>query len=174
MQVASTVSLEITGFEDLISALSQLKNTKARAACRAAISQASVPVSRSQKKLAPVDSRQTRKSIGRKIKTYRNSGTTVAIVGPRKGFKAEVTDKKGRKVLRNPTRYAHLVEGGHKIAIGGSLPRTGRKAPSKQGFAGGFVAPRPFVVPALEQNRSKCENIMGRVVREHLRKNGFG
>jgi len=68
---------------------------------------------------APVESGLLKKSIGRKSKTYRNSGVYVSLAGPRKGFGRNVEIKKrnekGRIVsrhweYRDPAYYAHLTE----------------------------------------------------------------
>lgn len=52
------------------------------------------------------------KSMGRKVKIYRQSGAAVGIVGPRKGFARTVRLKTGREVYMDPVKYAHLVEFG--------------------------------------------------------------
>lgn len=59
-----------------------------------------------------------RKSLGRKVKAYRDTGVAVGIVGPRtKQFKVLLrTARKGKNagkpVYANPTQYAHLVDRG--------------------------------------------------------------
>lgn len=69
--------------------------------------------------------RQLWRSMGQKVKTYKNNAITVAVIGPRRGFDAavRVIDKKLRKrrkidgpriIFVRPTKYAHLVERGTK------------------------------------------------------------
>ena len=70
-------------------------------------------------------------SIGVKMKAYPKSGSVVAIVGPRKGFKGlvKVTRRLGNTVFtyeeyRDPMYYAHLVEFGtqpHDLGEGSSM-----------------------------------------------------
>ena len=103
-------------------------------------------VSKTAKALVPRDSGLLRKSIGTKTKLYRRSQTVITMVGPRSGMKQTVkqTGLDGRKVERmaNPSKYAHLVERGHRIVIN----RQGRK------ITLGSIAPRPFLEPALRNN----------------------
>jgi HK97 gp10 family phage protein len=97
---------------------------------------------------APKETGLLKKSIGSKVKVY-PSGVAVAIVGPRQGFKAEVTREKNRRFpwtgTSNPTRYAHLVELGT------------RQAPAK-----------PFLKPALAGQQAAIREAMAKAVREAL------
>src|SRR5690348_17333966 len=54
-----------------------------------------------------------KKSIGSKTKTYRGSGVTVGIIGPRKGFLHVL--KGGKRV--DPVKYAHIEENGRRIVV---------------------------------------------------------
>lgn len=65
-------------------------------------------VVRAAKKRVPKNTGQLKKSLGMKRKLYRRSGTIVAIVGPRTGFRAVVNGKP-----HDPAKIAHLVELGH-------------------------------------------------------------
>jgi HK97 gp10 family phage protein len=83
-----------------------------------------------------------RKSLGRKVKVYRNTGVATAVVGPRRGFKVvlgvRVRGKAAGKTYHaDPTHYSHLVEKG-----------TNRS----QAF--------PFLGAALEASRGACEKAM--------------
>jgi HK97 gp10 family phage protein len=76
---------------------------------------------------APRDTEALAKSLGKVVRTYRHTKTTVGIVGPRRGFaipgkrgKAKFKSlKKKQKLLsldkgeKNPVRYAHLAERDH-------------------------------------------------------------
>jgi len=173
-------TLKLDGLEPLLAHLRELGTTKARSAMRRGLEVATTPVLQMARQLCPVDSAQLRKSLGRRVKTYRGSGTTVVIIGPRQGFKAEVTDRYGRRRVRDPIRYAHLVEQGHRIAVGGSLQRKGGKvlgkpAPRRPGKHTGSVPPHPFLVPALERNRDVVMNILRRHLEDVLiRSHGGG
>lgn len=110
------------------------------------------------KQRAPKESGLYRKSIGRVIRTYRNSGTTLAVIGPRTkpSFRKEVKVKKDRvyrqmgaktfkvnkptaeqqRQIRNPRFYQHLVEKGTKRGrkgfnvLGGAFQSKGEQARS--------------------------------------------
>lgn len=71
------------------------------------------------------------KSLGRKVKLYRNSGVAVAIVGARTGFRQVVgtrvrdsrpgtkyPKKAGDPIYADPTKYLHLVELGTSRSAG--------------------------------------------------------
>jgi len=114
------------------------------------------PVSRKAKKLAPKDSGDYRKSIGKKKKTYTRNKVVWVGVGPRKG---------------KPNAYlGHLIEYGHRIVSGGTVARvSGRRAGradrardesrTGQGRVVGFVPPRPHLRPALRQSKAKVLGI---------------
>ena len=107
------------------------------------------------------------KSLGSKIAVTRK-GIVVGIVGPRTGFKSvkglrgiqEMTPL-GRSFAAagvDPTRYAHLVEKGRR----GLVP-TNKKIMVYPGAGGNLiwarsvrpVAARPFLRPALDQNKGQ-------------------
>ena len=90
-----------------------------------ATSAATTPVLKSAKQKAPVETGLLKKSLGKKLKKYKRNAVAVCIVGPRSGFKDEGTG-------RNPANYAHLVELGTTHS-----------------------APKPFLRPALDENKSK-------------------
>lgn len=93
-----------------------------------------------------------KKSIGQKVKTYK-SGVVVGIVGPRKGFRAEIGKRvrKGKKsnvgdpIYADPVNYAHLVELGTKHS----------KA-------------QPFLRPALEESKDEIRAIFAEEIRAGL------
>ena len=59
------------------------------------------------KREVPVDTGLLKKSIGKKVKTYRQDGVVWVAVGPRSGFEEHIDGV----VVKNPVKYAHLVEG---------------------------------------------------------------
>lgn len=85
------------------------------------------------------------KSIGRKVKIYRQSGVAVGIVGPRTGFKRTVTLKSGRELVVDPIKYSHLVEYGT------------RRSRAK-----------PFLRPAWDQNKNAAADALSSVVRDGI------
>lgn len=113
---------------------------------------------------------------GKKLKHKRKVGTT----------------KSGKDIYRNPINYAHLVEFGHRIVAGGSLRNsynltlqdTGKKSKSGKtlrrwkrssvkatgkGSLTGHVAPRPFLRPALDKNKSQVKSTMRRGLSDALK-----
>lgn len=102
-----SVRVRLEGMQTLLKNLEQFPRTIQRRIIRKAVSAGSTPVLQAIKANTPRDSGQLKRSIGRKIKTYRNSGIVIAILGPRSGFRTVID---GRP--RNPLRYAALVEYG--------------------------------------------------------------
>lgn len=96
------VTAVVSGIEPLIRNLGKFKETTERSIVRRSMQFASTPVNKSAKRNVSVDTGALKRSIGKKVKTYRQSGTTAVIIGPRTGFNTEEG--------RNPTKYAHLVE----------------------------------------------------------------
>ena len=78
------------------------------------------------KRLVPVDQGLLKKSLG--VKTYKDGkkGAVSTTVGARKGFR-EVVEVDGKRRVRDPQKYAHLVE-----------------------FGTQRTAARPFLRPALQ------------------------
>ena len=112
---------------------------------RPALNEASKIILQAVKARAPKDTGLLRKSLGRRMKTYRRSGVIVAYVGPRTGFKREVTLRSGRTVFRNPTRYAHLVERGTS------------RAPAY-----------PFMRPAFDESKAAVMSALKRKISEGI------
>lgn len=136
-----------------------------------AAGKAMTPVSRTAKKMAPKESGDYRKSIGKKRKTYRRTHTVWVGVGPRKG--------KANAYL------GHLHEFGHRIVVGGTTARVGGKRHGKadaakdrsrtgKGRVVGFVPPRPHLRPGLRNNQDKvfstCKTELKKGVLEEARK----
>lgn len=131
---------QIDGLKPLFDRLDGLAAKVRRKILRDAISEGSKIITKAAKAGAPVQTRLLRNSLGRKIKTYRNSGIVVAIIGPRVGFRKEVLRGK-RRVLSNPTKYAHLVELGTKR-----------------------MSARPFLRPAFARNSAAIMRAMAGII----------
>lgn len=151
----------ITGASDFERNTANL-DKRTKAAARRGVDKATGVVLRSVK--SHLKRRRTgllAKSLGRKTKTYR--GAVVGLVGARKGFKTTAAaavgkkliayreTKKGNKLVKlksargvkagaklDPTKYQHLVEGGHKKGKGTSAApaypfiRPGARASQKE------------------------------------------
>jgi hypothetical protein len=120
-----------------------------------------------------------KKSLGiRKLKTYKAQGRVVMYLGPRRGF--GITKKNGKK--HDPFYIAHLVEFGHRIAVGSSgRPEKGvkfRRTKYQQitnpggptAKVGGVVQGKPFLRPAVDANKSEFNKQMVEKLRDVLTK----
>lgn len=152
------VRVELRGMADVLRRLQELGRTKAGRILRRALDAATKPILAAARQLVPVESGALRKSLGRRVKTYRGSGVVAVIIGPRRGQKREVerTPKGRLRVVprkratgaggyRNPTRYAHLVERGSRRS----------KA-------------EPFLAPAMSRCRSQAEATLRRLIIEGI------
>lgn len=159
--MASGVDLkvEVVGEKQLLRALRSFGPAAQRRIARPAVRAASTPVLKAARQNAPKkkDPRtgQLRRSLGRRIVTYRRTGNVVAIIGPR--TKMVTVDGHGRKV--NPTKYAHLLEFG-------TAPHSYK---TRAGLHPGAKA-RPFMRPAWQANRAAAMGIMRAKLWEGIQK----
>jgi len=101
--------IEIDGMKELNAAIAALGSASAKGRVTRAAVNAGGRVIRKQAKANARKIKRTgalAKSTDMKVKTYKQSGNTVAIIGPQKDF--TITDPVHGKV--NPRLYAHLVE----------------------------------------------------------------
>jgi HK97 gp10 family phage protein len=174
--VAFAIKGTFTGLDDVFKRLGHLNRTVRNRILRAAINEATKPLLDDAKQRAPRQSGLLRKSLGRKVKTYRASGVVVAIIGPRSkpSFKRQVTvrDKrtgKTRSEYRNPVKYAHLQEQGRKAV----RVKRGRVLGRKGVYFGKQAAaalPRPFLRPAFAAGKARAEQTMRRRILEEVLK----
>jgi HK97 gp10 family phage protein len=137
----------VTGLKDLFDELKALPKKIQTKTLKDALNAAGRRVMWSAKNKVPVRTDQLRKSLGRRVKVYRNSGKVIAVVGPRHGFRATV-DVNGRPTVVNPQKYSHLVE------LGAS-----------------HSAAKPFLRPALEENVQATKDLVAEAVRKALASN---
>ncbi len=125
------------------------------------------------------------KSLGEKTGVSRK-GVVFGVVGPRTGFKA-VRGLRGIKEQtalglkfqtagRDPSNYAHLIEGGvkpHAVGRGSKLDRFTKKGVRK-GTQSGRMHPgfkgRPFMKPAYTQNKARIEEEMAAIIGDGITK----
>jgi hypothetical protein len=101
------ISASVTGLADIQKQLGRLKTAASRKIMRRGVTGGAKVINKAQKRGAAKDTGLLKKSIGQKVKVYRNSGAVVGIVGPRKGFR---TIRNGRPV--DPVKYAHIADKG--------------------------------------------------------------
>lgn len=115
--------------------------------------------------LVPVASGTLKKSLGLVLRSPRRGrrGDPYVVLGPRKGFSREVV-RDGRTRKANPANYAHLVEFGHHIVVGGTLydksrgrwqRRSRRSGRTGRGKSVQFFPARPFLRPAFSKGRAQ-------------------
>mgnify|MGYP006935485075 CR=1 FL=1 len=172
-----SVHMDLTGDKKLIAALNSLGGTQLNKIVRAAETKAMRPMAKSAKANAPVETGTLKKSIGVKTKTYRRSGTVVTVVGPRIGFEREVTVETptGERIreVRNPSKYAHLVEFGtaaHAVKKGAINVIRHNTEREREGLAIAQSATatekhrgaqkKPFLRPAFDSNKGGAQAIL--------------
>jgi HK97 gp10 family phage protein len=151
----------VTGIDGALKRLEAVKTAVARRIVRNAVFKASKPILDTAKALVALRrnpprnieaKKLLRKALGRKAKTFRNSGTTVVIIGPRTGRREQIgvrvknmthakrdgtITQKGDPIEEDPSKIAHLVErGGYRLAA------------------------EPFMRPAYDQNKSAAAATM--------------
>jgi HK97 gp10 family phage protein len=159
--------VESRAIQSLMTKLAALDRKVARKAIRKGLNEAAKVVMWEAKALVPKRTGALRKSIGRKIWVKKGGAAVAAIIGPRKGFRVVYL---GKPI--DPVKYAHLVEFGRREVVAGVAKGkpTGKKALSS-GKSGGklfgkrvrSVAPRPFMRPAWERNKTR---VVGIVIKE--------
>lgn len=165
---------ELEGGEQLKAALMEMGQRKMKNALRGAVTFGITPLLAAAKKGVPRDTGQLKLSMSKVVRTY-PSGVVVGVVGPAKGFRGHFTDKKGRLVLRNPTKYAHLVELGHRIAVGGRLRQSVYESLVNKptGRVGGFVQGFHFMSIAYTTTKDQVERRIAQKLAEHISKAGL-
>lgn len=135
----SKTGAQLIGDKELQRMFRTLGDRVQRKVARQAVNAASNPISKAAQAGAPEDSGALKLALkgGKRLKTYKESGTVVGIIGPRTNVATEVD---GRP--RRPANYAHLAEDGH-IAANGE-----------------FVSGHPYLRPAYDANESAALGIM--------------
>lgn len=168
--MARTITRKVTGLDSISKVLKQLPVELRGNILRDAVSAAAEPVKDAAKRHArrSVRTGALYASIDKKVVVARglSNASATAIVGPSRDY----FTKGGKKVAKGqrrsgaeqPSRYAHLIEFGHFIRERGKNgQRTGKK--SKKAFSDGavtWVAPRPFMRPAMISTQSSTLRIM--------------
>lgn len=128
---------KLIGDKQLLQTFRTLGERVQRKVVRQAVNAAATPVVKSARSKAPRRSGLLRKSLGKKVKTYTDTGTIVGLIGPRTDVTGEY---QGEKVV--PWRYAHLAESGHIDS------------------RGEFVPGQPFLRPAFEETQGQALDVM--------------
>jgi len=111
MAVIATVRID--GLRELERALKRLGDGVRRKHIRSAANAGGMIAVRAARAAAPQKTGLLKKSLGVRMKVYSAHGAAVAIIGARTGFRRAIrTTGKGKTVYQDPSKYAHLVEGG--------------------------------------------------------------
>lgn len=121
--MAFSIRARVDGLQDILRKLDELPKKLRNKFLRRAVSDAAKLILWSARARTPRRFGILKKSLGRKVKVYRRSGTMVAIVGARVGFKQQVGTRvkasrasarypkaPGDPIYADPTKYLHLVE----------------------------------------------------------------
>jgi hypothetical protein len=151
------LSMTVTGVDEVVAKVKEIGGKKANLALRRATSRSATILLQTTRPLVPADSKEStgllRKSLGKKD-SNQLAKKAYALLGPRRGFKMMVSsaaakqrqtrriaklrksgvfvrpsNRKLKGKIKNPTRYSHALQKGHR-GPGGS----------------GFVRGRPFMM----------------------------
>lgn len=185
------IKSQLTGLAEVLKQFGAVGKV-VRAASRKGVNEATKLVLATAKSLVPQRTGLLRKALGRKVVAMRNGGGYVGVIGPRKDLSEKerakrhrefeqgkrkrapggprfrkVVKYKGREITVNPVHYAHLVEYGTKPG----LPKKRRVMSDGEqvyGVRTKGVAPRPFLRPAWETNKARCEGVILQALRDAL------
>ena len=107
--------VNIRNFADLPKAVNATMAKVQRGGTRRAMNKGLTPVLRAARANAPVDKGHLKKSLGKRVRTYRGNGIVWGGVGPRAAYRVKRHGKRtrtGRQSYIQPSKYAHLVESG--------------------------------------------------------------
>jgi len=182
----------VRGMDALSGVLKALPEAMRNQILRDGVMGAVLPIQVAAKRFAKrsEDTGALRESITNKVVVYPQTGRAVGLVGPdRDYYWGRSKSRLGRlyKGARRPAKYAHLVEYGHLIAVGGSLKaqhhlelvgigkfskngkelkrwKRGIIKTQAKGRAGGFVPAKPFIRPAVMTTMQKQSDAFFRAV----------
>jgi HK97 gp10 family phage protein len=173
---ATDIGMSFDGLPETRFAFETFKGSVQKKLTRMAMSAAVRVVAKEAKRLAPRDSGLLKESIGSKSKTY-DSGVTVGIVGPRRGFRRTVDRRawqsgeralasgkrqvvyKTLKRIADPANYAHLVEYGtkpHTLGGGSSLRAKGTLAAGQYGATHPGTTGQRFMARSWENKKGEA------------------
>lgn len=173
------VKAALVGHQDLNAVLTVLGPKHFRPAARKGVKRAGMLVSDAAKSKVPRRTNSLRRALGYLVKSNKKRTGYLTVVGPRKDRKGTAVGGTGkgksrfrrlvrykrRKILVNPVKYAHLVEGGRKRV----RVRTKRVLSDGRVFYGKAsrrVAPRPFMKPAYRSTKGAAAKAIWQAMSE--------
>jgi HK97 gp10 family phage protein len=163
--------VKVEGVSEILRSLREADEKVAKKSLRQAVNEATKPVLREAKAGVPTATKSLKKSLGRKVKSYKGGRIVFALVGARKDSKGKPAkfrrqvrrSKVGKEITRNPVKYLHLVEGGtkpHSLAKGSRLG-IGKQHPGAR--------PNPFMRRANDRTKITVKSIMANTLQNALR-----
>lgn len=145
--MAQTV-VALKGYPELMRTLHALPPRIGKRVLYNAARKAGPVATRAIKPLVPVETGSLKRSFGQRVYMHRRGFGAGVVIGPRRGFtRIAVRGRRGwrsarhgemfsspggaRAIKRTPANYAHLVEEGHRIVVGGTAFRLGGKRAGK-------------------------------------------
>lgn len=165
--MAFKAKVEITGLADVFQRLRGVERKVRTKILRQAVQGAGRLILKAARAKVAVRTGLLRKSLGVKVKVYRKSGVAVAVVGPRTGFKRTVKLPDGSFEIEDPTNIAHLVEKGRR-AVSVKTAKVLSNGTVVFGRRVASVPARPFLRPALDNNKGAVEALIRQTVKEGL------
>lgn len=101
--MSGLLSMKLEGVDEAAKRLDSADRKIRKRVVRKAVRAGAAPYVKAVKRDAPVDTRELKKSLTQKVKSYRSGATIVSVVGAR---------NRRSPSGRNPAKYLHLVEGG--------------------------------------------------------------
>lgn len=182
------VKMQLEGVAELYRKLREIDAKVAKQTMRKGITQANRLILKAAKAFVSTESKTLKKSLGSKVKVMKGGNVVVGIIGPRKDAKGKppkyrrqvkVKGRFGmRTQIRNPVKYAHLVEFDtrpHTLGKHSTLVRKWRGKTTKlvqHGVKHPGTKAQPFLRPALEKNRGQVRDILQDCLRTMLRAMG--
>lgn len=147
--------------KDLLASIEGLKKAVRTRVLKAAVTAGCRVIRKRAKAGAARESGLLAKSLGQKVTVDRRSGVVIGKVGPREGFRQDVTRSRGKwlpvTALSDPIKYAHLVEFGTKPH--GKHPG---------------AAAKPFLRPAISAGKAEVRAVMAEKIMTELAKVNSG
>lgn len=160
-------TIKVTGVQPALLKFRQTSTKIRTSGLKRVMKSSSQPMVRATATEAPVDSGALRRSQTVRIKSYRRGAYVLAVVGA-KSFKYANG--------RNPAKYSHLVNKGHRIATGKKILRSGpwRGGIHRVRRMGGRVAGNPFALRAFRSSSSLVQYLFNRSFANEVERAGSG
>lgn len=168
MARANSFGVTLKGDKELEAKLRALTGAKLLTVVATAERRAMKPVIAQARQLVRRESGTLARSLGAITKKYPGKAVVITVVGPRTHM-GRVVEIDGHPQYRDPVKYSHLIEFGHRVARKGTVllrrgesiqkakrraagmtDKEGKPNPHRLGTAAGSVPAFPFILPAFK------------------------